>query len=261
MIYSGDIDKRQDLRGGIIMKQYWKVGELAKLSGLTVRTLRYYDQIGLFTPSDYSESGHRLYNKSDLSKLQQILSLKYIGLSLEDIQIYLSDSDSYNASEVLSIQITRLKENIQVQQNLLNELTNAFVLTRSREELSVEQLTKILGGMKMDKEKYFTKDQLDHMKKKYESLDKETLEKELQKFNLVLEKLRKHMEQGTPSTDDTVHRLAIQWQEQIRMFAPKNDPEFIKAAEKFHADNPGNELQQDVDEEIYQYIGKALQSN
>lgn len=243
------------------MKQNWKVGEISKLAGLTVRTLRYYDQIGLFSPSDYTESGHRLYNKSDLSKLQQILSLKYIGLSLDDIQAYLSDSHNYNASEILSNQITRLKENILVQENLLSELTNAFVLTKSRQELPVEQLTKILGVMKMDREKHFTNDQLDHMKKQYESLDKETLEKGTQEFNLVLEKLRKHMEQGTPSKDSTVQSLAIQWRELIKSFEPKNDSAFINAAEKFHADNPGNELQHGLDEELYQYIGKALQSN
>lgn len=239
------------------MKNYWKVGELAKLTGLTVRTLRYYDQIGLFSPSDYSDSGHRLYNKSDLSKLQQILSLKHIGLSLEDVQSVLAGSDSYSASEVLSIQITRLKEDIQVQQNLLNELTNASVLIQNRQSLPVEELTKLLGVMKMNREKYFTKDQVDQMKKQYEGMDKETLEKAEKEFNSVMEKLRSHLEQGTPANAKDVQSLAKQWQEHVEMFAPQNDSEFMKAAEKFHADNPGNELQHGVDAEIYQYISKT----
>ena len=243
------------------MKPYWKVGELAKLTGLTVRTLRYYDQIGLFSPADYSESEHRLYNKSDLYKLQQILSLKYIGLSLEDIKAYLSDNHGYNASDILSNQITRLKENIQVQKDLLVELTNVFVLTERQQELSVEQLTKLLGVMKMNREKYFSNDQLDHMKKQYESLDKETLEQQTQEFNSLLEKLRNHMEQGTPSTDSDVQNLASQWQKLIESFVPKNDASFKNATEEFHADNPGNELQNGLDEDLYRYIGKALQSN
>ncbi|WP_245799217.1 MerR family transcriptional regulator [Virgibacillus siamensis] len=237
------------------------MGELAKLTGLTVRTLRYYDQIGLFSPSAYSDSGHRLYNKSDLSKLQQILSLKHIGLSLEDVQSVLAGSDSYSASEVLSIQITRLKEDIQVQQTLLSELTNALTLIQNQRSLSVEELTKLLGVMKMNREKYFTKDQLDQMKKQYESMDKDELKKAEQKFDLVMEKLRNHMEQGTPATDKDVQSLAKQWQELTGMFAPQNDPEFIKAAEQFHAENPGNELQHGVDAETYQYINKAMQCN
>ncbi len=72
------------------MKIYWKVGDIAKLTGLTVRTLRFYDQIGLFSPSGQTESGHRLYNELDLSRLHQILSLKELGLSLEEIKSVLS---------------------------------------------------------------------------------------------------------------------------------------------------------------------------
>lgn len=259
MIYSRDMDKHR-IERMIILKSYWKVGELAKLTGLTVRTLRYYDQIGLFSPSDYSESDHRLYNKSDLSKLQQILSLKYIGLSLEDIQTYLSDNHGYNALDILSVQITRLKDSIQVQENLLDELTNAFVLTERQQELSVEQLTKLLGVMRMNREKYFSNDQLDHMKKQYESLDQETLKQKTQEFNSLLEKLRNHMEQGTPSTDSDVQKLASEWQKLIESFVPKNDESFKSATEEFHAANPGNELQNGLDEELYRYIGKALQS-
>lgn len=245
----------------IILKQYWKVGQLAKLTGLTVRTLRYYDQIGLFSPSDYSQSGHRLYNKQDLSKLQKILSLKHIGLALEDIQTYLSNSFSFNASEILSIQITRLQEDIQKQQDLLNELTNALALTQSQQALSVEELTKLLGVMKMNKEKYFSKDQLEQMKKQYDDMDKEELKEAEQKFNLIMKKLRNHMEQGTLSTDKDVQSLANQWKDLAGMSLPQNDSSFIKATEKFHEENPGNELQHGVDAKIYQYISRALQSN
>lgn len=53
------------------MKRLWKVGDLAKLTGLTIRTLRFYDRIGVFSPSAHSDSGHRLYNEADLSRLQQ----------------------------------------------------------------------------------------------------------------------------------------------------------------------------------------------
>lgn len=113
----------------------------------------------------------------------------------------------------------------------------------------------------MNKEKYFSKDQLDQMKRQYESMDKEELIKAEQKFNSVMEKLRNHMEQGTPATDKDVQSLASQWKELAGMSAPQNNSEFIKAAEKFHEENPGNELQHGVDAKIYQYISKALQGN
>lgn len=95
----------------ITSQKSWKVGELAKLTGLTIRTLRYYDQIGLYSPSGYSDAGYRLYNESDLSRLQQILALKDLGLSLDEIKSILAD-DGYNPHEVVMLQIDRLKENI-----------------------------------------------------------------------------------------------------------------------------------------------------
>ncbi|ALC83044.1 MULTISPECIES: MerR family transcriptional regulator [Bacillus] len=135
-------------------KKYWKVGELAKLTGLTIRTLRYYDQIGLFSPSVYSDSGYRLYDESDISRLQQILTLKDLGLSLEEIKSILSD-DNYNPFDVVSLQIARLKENIRIQQKLLKELQNVSSLMQNHEPPTVEDFTNLLGMMKKSHERYF----------------------------------------------------------------------------------------------------------
>ena len=52
------------------------ISQIAKLSGISVRTLQYYDEIGLLKPSSLSESGYRLYDEEALGKLQQILTLK-----------------------------------------------------------------------------------------------------------------------------------------------------------------------------------------
>lgn len=58
------------------MSDYWSTGQLAALTGLSIRTLRYYDQIGLFSPSLYTEAGHRRYTSEDMQMLLQILVLK-----------------------------------------------------------------------------------------------------------------------------------------------------------------------------------------
>ncbi|MGP4081101.1 MerR family transcriptional regulator [Pseudalkalibacillus sp. R45] len=133
----------------------WKVGELAELTGITVRTLRYYDQIGLLSPSYYSDSGYRLYDDRDLSRLQQILSLKDVGLSLEEIKGILSDTN-YDPAEVVSLQIDRLKENIRIQQKLLKELQNVSGLMQTKEPLTVGNFTELFGMMKKSHEKFFS---------------------------------------------------------------------------------------------------------
>ena len=66
------------------------ISQIAKLSGISVRTLQYYDEIGLLKPSSLSESGYRLYDEEALGKLQQILTLKELDFSLKEVQQLLS---------------------------------------------------------------------------------------------------------------------------------------------------------------------------
>jgi DNA-binding transcriptional MerR regulator len=63
-----------------------KVGELAQQTGVSVRTLHYYDEIGLLSPSSHTDAGHRLYADSGIICLQQIMFLRQVGFSLEEIR-------------------------------------------------------------------------------------------------------------------------------------------------------------------------------
>lgn len=65
---------------------YMTVGEVAKKTGITVRTLQYYDKEGLLPPPAESEGGRRLYTDKDLTMLHQIISLKSSGFSLDDVR-------------------------------------------------------------------------------------------------------------------------------------------------------------------------------
>lgn len=129
------------------MRRHWKVGDLAKLAGLTVRTLRFYDQIGLFSPSAQTESGHRLYNESDLSRLQQIVSLKELGLSLEEIKSVLNDGQ-ISPLEIINLQMARIKEQMKLQQMLLEQLQHVSKSIQGNAPLAVEDFTELLQVMK-----------------------------------------------------------------------------------------------------------------
>jgi len=73
----------------------YSVKKLAKMSGVSARTLHYYDEIGLLTPSRNPHNGYRLYRQGDLLRLQQILFLRELGLSLDEIQAWL-DQPGYD---------------------------------------------------------------------------------------------------------------------------------------------------------------------
>ena len=67
------------------VEQRYRVAQFAALTGVSIRTLHHYDSIGLLSPTDRSEAGHRLYSAEDLLTLQQILTLRYLGFELRQI--------------------------------------------------------------------------------------------------------------------------------------------------------------------------------
>ena len=67
------------------MAPVWKIGELARRTGLTVRTLHHYDEIGLLSPAERSDGGHRVYDEADVQRLYRIVSLRSLGFPLDAI--------------------------------------------------------------------------------------------------------------------------------------------------------------------------------
>ena len=64
----------------------WKVGELARRTGLSVRTLDYYDEMGLLSPSQRTDLGHRLYSAGDVVRLHQINLLRFLGFTRREVR-------------------------------------------------------------------------------------------------------------------------------------------------------------------------------
>ena len=88
-----------------------RVGELAKRTGLTVRTLHHYDEIGLLKPSGRSESGYRLYSQADVARLHGVQALRHLGLALGDIAALL-DGDQAAPAMILEQQVNALDQQI-----------------------------------------------------------------------------------------------------------------------------------------------------
>lgn len=95
----------------------WKVGELPRRTGLTVRALHHYDAIGLLTPSGRSPSGHRLYELADVERLQQIQSLRLMGFPLDEVKRLL-DGAALSPRRVIDLHLARLQEQIAAQSRL-----------------------------------------------------------------------------------------------------------------------------------------------
>lgn len=92
-----------------------RIGELAQKAGVTPRTIRYYENLGLLSPSEREGTGFRYYTETELAKLQKIDCLKSLGLTLEEIttviDLYFEDATGLRGKQkVLSILQTHLRE-------------------------------------------------------------------------------------------------------------------------------------------------------
>ena len=87
------------------------------MAGVTLRTIRYYDKQNILKPSLVSEAGARFYTEEDFARLQQILLLKYLGFSLDDIQeMTIDDVDYHFLLNSLGIQLKLVKDRLEQMQ-------------------------------------------------------------------------------------------------------------------------------------------------
>ena len=122
------------------MLQY-TTGEVAKLCGVTVRTVQYYDTRGILVPSELSEGGRRLYSEDDVKRMKIICFLRELGLSIDSIRQLLSEDDPASViSLLLDQQEAALKKEIGTREEQLRKLEELKSGLKSVSEFSVESI-------------------------------------------------------------------------------------------------------------------------
>ena len=131
----------------------YTTGELARLCGVTVRTVQYYDTRGILTPSELSEGGRRLYSEDDVKRMKVICFLRDLGLPIDSIGQLLSEDDPRSViSLLLEQQEAALKEEIGVREEQLRKLEGLRDGLKSVSEFSVEAIGDIAYTMNNRKE-------------------------------------------------------------------------------------------------------------
>lgn len=133
------------------MSQY-TTGEIAKLCGVTVRTVQYYDSRDILTPSELTVGGRRLYSEEDVKRLKVICVLRELGLSINVIGQLLKEDDPASVIDVLLSQQSQvLKDEIAEKQAQLDRLTDLHKELKNVEHFSVEFIGDVANIMENKK--------------------------------------------------------------------------------------------------------------
>ncbi len=168
----------------------WYVKEFGKLTGVSVRTLHHYDKIGLLKPSGRMPNGYRVYTATDICKLEQIVALKFFGLSLSRIKDLVRDKNSIY-QQLLS-QRKVVQEQIQQLQGIHQALQGVLGDYPAQQTVDWDNVIKLIKGYSMAEkitgswaEKVFTQDQLQQfadLKKQYSQQEMEDYQERWQKL-------------------------------------------------------------------------------
>ncbi len=238
------------------------IGQFAKLAGVTIRTLRYYDQKGLLKPGGYRESGYRMYSLGDLPKLEQILTLKFLGLSLGQIGDVLLHGPS-DLGHMLDLQRQIVEEHIRHLTVVARALEDAGESLRKSMNIDWKDFVHIIRVVKMKNsqewvEKFYTPEQLDKIQSGY---TQEQIEESQKQWNDLIEEVRANLGKDPASPD--VQPLVDRWQALIKGFT-RGDAGIAGSLNNLyaHIDSAPAEFREyhNRNKEVYAFMEKAMAS-
>ncbi|KVD23062.1 MerR family transcriptional regulator [Burkholderia ubonensis] len=226
-----------------------KVGELAKRSGLTVRTLHHYHAIGLLTPSARADNGYRLYDRDDIARLHQIQALRRFGLSLAEIGDYLNQPGA-PLVDLVAKQITLLDRQIEQSAQLRERLVRLHAqLAEGTEPELADWLTTLELMTVYDK--YFSEEELARMPmyRKSQTGDAEWI--------ALVADVRALYDAGVPPEDERVRALADRWMT-LLVRDTNNDPRLLAKLNLMHEREPSLQAQIGISTALRDYVLRAV---
>jgi DNA-binding transcriptional MerR regulator len=225
-----------------------KVGELAKRSGLTVRTLHHYDEIGLLKPSGRSDSGYRLYDRADVERLHAIQALRRLGLALDDIGGLLS-GDGASLPAIVERQLRALEEEIAQATELRSRLVLLQGAMASGHSPEMNDWLDTLSLMSTYG-KYFGADELKGI------LD--NLKRTEAEWKPLAAAVRAEMDRGTPAEAMQIQPLAREWMD-LAMRWMDNDMDRLTRWGRMYRTEATARGRHGIDLDVIDYIGRAIE--
>jgi DNA-binding transcriptional MerR regulator len=232
---------------------------LAKRTSLSVRTLHHYDEIGLLSPTERTRSGHRLYGPDEIARLQQILSLRQLGLSLDEIASYLERPVS-TPERVVALHLGRVRQQIESLTRLVGRLERLAAHFEAAETVSVDEFIQAIEEIRMT-EKYFTPEQLERLEARREIVGEDRIQQVQERWADIAARAKGAMDAGEDPASAGVRALAREWREltteTVQGFAG-GDAEIEASVARMWREEPDMGSQWGLGPEVREYIGRAM---
>ena len=239
----------------------YQASEFARMTGVTVRTLHHYDRLGLLKPTGRTAAGYRLYAEHDIARLQQIVTLKFIGLPLKQIKSLL-DRNALDLQTTLRLQREILVERQRHIGSAIEAIERAERDITSGRGLP-EALRKIIEVIEMQNnwdwvKKYYTPEQLAELA---ERGTPEVLERGEREWAALIREVNQAISEGVDPSSERAQALAARWEGLIEDFTGGN-PEILTSLKRLYSDqaNWPEGAQKPYTDEFGQFISRAAKS-
>lgn len=244
-----------------IPQGFMTVGEVAKKMGVTVRTLQYYDKEGLLSPTSESEGGRRLYTDKDLVTLHQIISLKSLGFSLNDIKRRLISLETpADVANALTEQADDIRRNIEQLTASLTAIEQLKTEVLQMQTVNFKKYADIIVNLQMENDFYylikrFDDDTLDHIRNRF---DKESGLDFMDRFNRLSDEIVQLQKENVPPESEKCQQVVKEYWGLIMEFTNGDMSMLPKLMEFGNIDTATNawEERQKI---ISRYLEPALQ--
>lgn len=242
------------------------IGEVVVRTGLTERTLRFYEQQGLISPSR-TEAGRRVYGAGDLTTLHHVTVLKRAGFSLSDIKRLLG-APSFDGQEIITAQIAALEAERAAIDDALDGLKSAKGAVAAGTELDAESLCDLiqLGGRTMQTEtwkEYFEKHCSPEESERWMTAKRKAANGDWNTYAQKWQELGHDIEQALPldPASNAAQNFLARWAELLTPFADALDGDMKAEVEKVAAKTTDRSLEPPLKREVWDFIEAARRAS
>ena len=233
-----------------------RIGELAKATGVTVRTLHHYDRIGLLAPAERSGAGYRLYSDVDLGRLYRIRALQGMGFTLAEIGDELL-RDGEDPRPALRRHVERLDERARLAERLRSRLTDILATLDRAGEPTGDMFIEAIEVMTR-MERYYTPEQLEQLSQRADALGQEGLERAHEDWARLIAEVEAERAAGTDPADPRLTPLIERWNALVEQFTG-GDPGIRASLQKlYETEEPERASRGAVDAETMEYAQRAI---